>query len=250
MIFQDITSIKKMEESYEKSRRMAFIGEMAARLAHEMRNPLASISGSIQVLSRDLHLPDSDQKLMRIILRGKEQLENFMKDFLLLARPRLGKPETIDTQEMIEDVLDALQCVPDFHDGIQISKSLEPNANIFANRTEIRHILWNLLLNALQSMPGQGLLSITTRIVEGKGLPPSLQILVSDTGCGIEETYLPQIFEPFFTTKDRGTGLGLAIVNRIVESCDGSIELVSAAGKGTRCIVTLSTRSNEAARHG
>ena len=124
MIFQDLTAIKKMEESYEKSRRMAFIGEMAARLAHEIRNPLASISGSIQVLSRDLHLPDSDERLMRIVLRGKEQLESFMKDFLLLARPTPGIPELVNTSEIIEDVVDALRYVPDWHEGIEIRKNL------------------------------------------------------------------------------------------------------------------------------
>jgi two-component system, NtrC family, sensor histidine kinase PilS len=245
VIFQDITAIKKMEESYEKGRRMAFIGEMAAHLAHEMRNPLASISGSIQVLSRDLHLPESDERLMRIILRGKEQLENFMKDFLLLARPRLSMPETVDTKEIIEEVLDALQCTPDFHEGIEIRKSLEQNATLFANRTEIRHVLWNLLLNALQSIPGEGILAIETRIVEENGKTPLLQILISDTGYGIEETHLPHIFEPFYTTKDHGTGLGLAIVNRIVESQGGGIELDSTVGMGTRCLVSMPLKVDE-----
>jgi two-component system, NtrC family, sensor histidine kinase PilS len=247
MIIQDLTSIKQMEESYEKSRKMAFIGEMAALLAHEIRNPLASISGSIQVLKRDLRLPESDERLMGIIVRGKEQLENFMRDFLLLARPTLGAPEMVTTKELIEDVLDALHYIPDWHEGIEIRKTLEENAKVFANRTEIRQVIWNLLLNALQAMPGKGALDIETKTGTFNGFSDCLQISVTDTGCGIEEKYVGKIFEPFFTTKERGTGLGLAIVNRIVESNRGKIRVISEAGKGTTCVITLPLRGDESA---
>ncbi len=239
MIFQDLTSIKKIEESYEKSRRMAFIGEMAARLAHEIRNPLASISGSIQLLSQDLRLPDSDEKLLRIIMRGKEQLESFLKDFLLLARPTPGQPAAIDTREIIEDVLEALQYVPDWHEGVQIKKNLAEGALVYANRTDVRHIIWNLLLNALQAMPQEGILQIDTRTAAGDTLSECLEIIVADTGCGIKESDLGDIFEPFFTTKEHGTGLGLAIVSRIAAYNKGKVEITSTVGQGTRCIVQL-----------
>jgi two-component system, NtrC family, sensor histidine kinase PilS len=239
MIFQDLTDIKKIEESYEKSRRMALIGEMAFRLAHEIRNPLASISGSIQMLSRDLQLPDTDEKLMRIILRGKEQLEIFMKDFLLLARPTPGAPALIDVKEIVEEVLEALQFVPDWHEGIAIKKNLMADALIYANRTDIRHVVWNLLLNAVQAMPAEGLLKIETRRATADSFPDSLEIAVSDTGGGIQENDLGKIFEPFYTTKERGTGLGLAIVNRIVEYNKGKIRIVSEVGRGTQCFVWL-----------
>ena len=239
MIFQDLTSIKEMEERYEKSRRMALIGEMAARLAHEIRNPLASISGSIQVLSRDLHVPDSDERLMRIILRGKEQLENFMKDFLLLARATPGAPERVNTREIIEEVLDALPYMPDWHDGIEIRKDLTDNAFVHANRTEIKQLIGNLVLNAIQSMPAKGVLHIETKVGDGIGLPGYVHIWVTDTGCGIANKDLRNVFEPFYTTKERGTGLGLAIVHRIVEYNKGEIKISSEAGKGTRCLVRL-----------
>ena len=239
MIFQDLTSIKKIEESYEKSRRMAFIGEMAARLAHEIRNPLASISGSIQLLSQDLRLPDSDEKLLRIIMRGKEQLESFLKDFLLLARPTPGQPAAIETGEIIEDVLEALQYVPDWHDGIQIKKNLAAGALVYANRTDVRHIIWNLLLNALQAMPQEGILQIDTRRGAGDSIPECLEMVVADTGCGIKENDLGEIFEPFYTTKEHGTGLGLAIVSRIAAYNGGKVEITSTVGQGTRCVVKL-----------
>lgn len=239
MTFQDLTSIRKMEEGYERSRRMAFIGEMAAHLAHEIRNPLASISGSIQVLNRDLRLSEGDKRLMRIILRGKEQLEGFMKDFLFLARTTPGTHAMIDIGVIIEDVLDALKYAPDWHEGIEVRKSVAENVLIYANRSEIRQVIWNLLLNALQSMPTKGVLNIETRRKNFNNSPDCLEIVVADSGCGIAQKDMEKIFEPFYTTRERGTGLGLAIVNRIVESNKGEINISSEIGRGTRCVLRL-----------
>lgn len=240
VIFQDLTSITKMEEALEKSRKLAIIGEMAAGLAHEMRNPLASISGSIQILSKDLKLGETDERLMRIILRGKDQLESIIKDFLLLARPALGNRETIFIKEIIEDVIESIHFVPDWNDGIKVSLLLSDNLSIYANKTEIREVMWNLILNAVQAMPEGGHLSLETKKkLSDDNTNEYLEILVSDNGCGIDEAYLNKIFEPFFTTKERGTGLGLAIVNKIVEGYTGTIVIESKIERGTTCIVSL-----------
>jgi len=240
VIFQDLTSITKMEEALEKSRKLAIIGEMAAGLAHEMRNPLASISGSIQILNKDLKLGDTDERLMRIILRGKDQLESIIKDFLLLARPAPGNKETIFIKEIIEDVMESIHFVPDWNNGIKVILQLSDNLSIHANKTEMREIIWNLILNAVQAMPDGGHLSLETKNkLSVDNTIEYLEILVSDTGCGIEEAYLNKIFEPFFTTKERGTGLGLAIVNRIVEGYTGTIVIESKIERGTTCIVSL-----------
>jgi len=240
LIFQDLTSIIKMEEALERSRKLAIIGEMAAGLAHEMRNPLASISGSIQILSRDLELGAIDERLMRIILRGKDQLESIIKDFLLLARPAPGNKEDIYIKEIIDDVIESIHFVPDWNDGIKVSISLSDGLTIHANKTEMREVMWNLILNAIQAMPDGGLLSLETKKkLSGDNSDEYLEILVSDTGCGIDESYIDKIFEPFFTTKERGTGLGLAIVNRIVEEYTGTIVIESEIERGTTCIVSL-----------
>jgi two-component system sensor histidine kinase PilS (NtrC family) len=239
LIFQDLTSIKEMEHALEKNRRLAFIGEMAAGLAHEMRNPLASISGSIQVLKRDLRLNDTDERLMRIITRGKDQLESFIKDFLLLARPTPGKHEPILVREIIEDVIESIQYVPDWNHHINISLSLSDHLVVYANKTEMREVVWNLILNAIQAMPEGGMLSVETKKVLGHSSGVFLKICVIDTGQGIDNDYLEKIFEPFYTTKEKGTGLGLAIVNRIVEYYAGHIKVESTSGQGTTFIVTL-----------
>ena len=241
LVFQDLTAIKKMELILEKNRRLAFIGEMAAGLAHEMRNPLASISGSIQVLHKSLPLNETDERLMQIILRGKDQLESFMRDFLLLSRPTPGMPEMIKITDIIEDILESIRYLPDWRDDIQVIKSLQDHLPfIRANKTEIRQLIWNVLMNAIQSMPNGGRVTIetgkdTTDISAGQ----FLEIKISDNGQGIMENDLGKIFEPFYTTREKGTGLGLAIVNRIVEGHAGKIKVDSRSGEGTTFTIWL-----------
>ena len=258
LIFQDLKSIKEMECEVEKNKRLAIIGEMAAGLVHEIRNPLAAISGSIQMLSRDLNLDDTDRKLMQIILRGKDQLESFIKDFLLLARPNRTERENINIETIIDDVIESLRYGADWRGNIEIIRNLSDQTAIYGNRTEIRQVIMNLILNSVQSMPDGGRLEIETRPIIIKNHPAKgqihpnpplvngggggfeyLEILISDSGCGIEEKDQGRIFEPFYTTKEKGTGLGLAIVNRIIEGHGGKIKIESNPGKGTGCIVSL-----------
>ena len=235
LIFQDLTIIKEMERQIEKNKQLVFIGEMAASLAHEIRNPLASISGPIQMLSKDLRLDETDRRLMQIILRGKDRLEGFVKDFLLLARPKHFERKDIDVKAIIDDVLESLRFNPEWHEHIEISMDLCDQTGIYGNKAEIRQAIWNLILNAVQAMPEGGILKIETTPDEKK----YLEIRISDNGCGIKEKDQDRVFEPFYTTKENGTGLGMAIVNRIVESHMGKIRIESKPGKGTDCIVLL-----------
>jgi len=233
LIFQDITKVKEMERAYEESRKMAFIGEMAAILAHEIRNPLASISGSIQVLRKTLKLSPVDDRLLQIILRGKDQLENFIKDFLILARPTVGVQEEIDVIAMLDDVLESVKYGPSWHEGIEIETAHPEHVLLTANRQEIRQLLWNLILNGLQALSDGGRMGIA---IEASGDGDGrrwVEMRFSDQGRGIEEKDLEKIFDPFFTTKEQGTGLGLAIVHRIVSGCGGDIHVDSKVGEGT-----------------
>ena len=238
LIFQDLTVIKEMEQQIEKNKRLAFAGEMAAGFAHEIRNPLASISGPIQMLSKDLRLDQTDRKLMQIILRGKDRLEGFVKDFLLLARPKQSERKDINIKVIIDDVLESLRFSPEWHEHIEVNMNLCNQTNIYGNTAEIRQMIWNLILNAIQSMHDGGRLKIETRQVFNDN-KKYLELLISDNGCGIEEKNQDRVFEPFYTTKETGTGLGMAIVNRIVESHTGKIRIKSKLGKGTDCIVLL-----------
>jgi len=239
LIFQDLTAIKKIEAAYDKSRRLAFIGEMAAGLAHEIRNPLAAISGSIQMLNKYLKLDPTDERLMKIILRGKDQLENFMKDFLLLAKPAAGAKEWINLNELIDDTLESLVYIPDWTEDIAVQKEFPEPAMLYANKAEIQHIVWNLVLNALQAMPAGGRLYVKTIPAVIINEQHCVQLHIEDSGEGISKEDMGRMFEPFFTTKESGTGLGLAVVGRIIENYSGTITINSEKEKGTTIQVCL-----------
>ncbi|PKN20978.1 MAG: hypothetical protein CVU71_04165 [Deltaproteobacteria bacterium HGW-Deltaproteobacteria-6] len=239
LIFQDLTEIKRMEENLEKSKRLALIGEMAAGLAHEMRNPLASITGSIQLLGQAANMEETDRRLMQIIMRGKDRLDNFVRDFLLLARPVPESRETISVDDVAEEVLENLKMSDEWAEGIKVVKKFSGRKKAFANKEQIRQIIQNLILNAVQAMEGAGNLFLEIKTVNLEDRKDYTAIKVTDDGCGIEEKDLKNVFEPFFTNKEKGTGLGLAIVSRIVDGYGGKVKIESQINLGTSVTVWL-----------
>ncbi|MCX5848735.1 MAG: ATP-binding protein [Deltaproteobacteria bacterium] len=239
LIFQDLTQITEMEKTLEKSRSMAIIGEMAAGWAHEVRNPLAAITGSIELLKQGLELEGTNKRLMEIVLRSKDQLESFARDFLLLARSVPISRESVDLKEVIEEVLENIKLSQEWKDKIEIEKYLSNNIKAFANKEQVRQIINNLVLNAVQSMEEEGVLSVKTKIIELNDQKKYSEIKVLDTGCGINKDDLSKIFEPFFTKKTKGTGLGLTIVSHIVDGYNGKIKIESTLNQGTICYVWL-----------
>ncbi len=239
LIFQDITEVMNMREALEKNRRLAFTGEVAANLAHEIRNPLAAIGGSVQLLRQDILLDHGNQKLFDIILREKEQLEKFLKDFLLLARPAPGICEDVVLQEVINEVVDSLRLLPDWREPLDLRIKLPPEKfRITVNVAELKQILWNIAANALQSMPNGGTLILEAKNVLLEGID-SVEIVIKDSGNGIEKKDLQKIFDPFYTTRTVGTGLGLAVVSRIIENWMGTITVNSEPKQGTTFTVTF-----------
>lgn len=239
LIFQDLTEIKRMEEDLEKSRKLALIGEMAAGLAHEMRNPLASITGSIQLLAGTARLQETDKRLMQIILRGKDQLDNFVRGFLMLARPVPEAREPVNIAEVVREVLEQIKTSSEWGDHIGIVACFSEASDALANREQVRQVIQNLLLNAVQAMEKEGRLYLETAAVTLEDGNPYTALTVADEGCGIEEKDLQNVFEPFFTQKEKGTGLGLAIVSRIVDGYGGRIKLESRISQGTTVTVWL-----------
>lgn len=239
LIFQDLTDIKRMEENLEKSKRLALIGEMAAGLAHEMRNPLASITGSIQLLGQTARMEETDKRLMQIIMRGKDRLENFVRDFLLLARPVPVDREPVNVDEVAEEVVENIKLSNEWKEGIHLINNIQGQNTASANKEQIRQIIQNLLINAIQAMEQTGNLYLeikTENLEDGKDYA---MIKVTDEGCGIEEKDFRNVLEPFFTTKERGTGLGLAIVSRIVDGYSGKIKIESRIDQGTSVTVWI-----------
>ena len=243
LIFQDLTAVKQMEEVLERNRRLAFVGEMAAGLAHEIRNPLASISGAVQMLQREPGFSATEERLMKLIMRSKDQLEGFIKDFLLLARPERGPQGEVSIVDLVQENLEAVRVMPDWQGDIKLREDFESGLTVSGNREELRQLVWNLVLNAVQAMPAGGMLRIEARRRQIDG-GPGVEFITADTGTGISERDQQSIFEPFFTTKERGTGLGLAIVMRIVNSYGGRLSFTSAAGRGSTFHVWLPRRES------
>ena len=239
LIFQDLTEIKRMEDKLQQSKKLALIGEMAAGLAHEMRNPLASIAGSIELLGQTASLDDTDKRLMQIILRGKEQLDHFVRDFLLLARPLPETRESVCVDDMVDEIMEQIKMSKDWKPGIRVIKAFSGQIRACTNKEQLRQIIQNLILNAIQAMEDEGDLKLEIFSVKLEDEKDYTAFQVSDNGCGIEEKDLKNVLEPFFTNKEKGTGLGLAIVSRLVDGYGGKIKIESQVNLGTTVTVWL-----------
>lgn len=257
IIFQDLTQLKEMEEQLRRDEKLKALGELSVGIAHEIRNPLASISGSIQVLKGDLDLKDEDTRLMEIVLRETERLNSLITDFLLFARPAREKRERVNLSAIIDETVKVFSNCPEAS-RLKIENTVRDMIFIQGDRRQLGQVFWNLFVNAAHAMssaPGGGNLRISSELVEWDALhfeaadSPAVEVSVSDNGTGIAPENMSRVFDPFFSTKERGTGLGLAIVHRIVESHGGSIDVRSAAGKGSVFKVTLPLDSESAARH-
>lgn len=215
--------------------RMAAIGEIAAAVAHETRNPLGAVSNCVQLLRANPHLTDEDRELMDIIQTECQHLNDIISDFLAFGRPRPPLFQEVDLHELINETLALLQRDNRCSTAIALRRDFDPSLQkVSADREQIRQVLWNLFLNAVQAMGDEGTLEVGTR--QGGD---SVEIWILDTGPGIPPSRLPKVFEPFFSTKSGGTGLGLAIVRRIVEEHQGQVAVESHEGKGACFVVSL-----------
>lgn len=229
IIFQDITEIKAREERLQRTDRLAALGEMAAGLAHEIRNPLASLSGAAQFLGESALLQPEEKRLLQIISRESDRLNDITESFLLYARPEEKKILNISLLEEIESVLSLVKQrkkLPEADIKIDVPADLQ----FEADPSQFKQVLLNLLLNAYQALPHEdGRISIKGTT----GAGDYIVLKISDNGSGISPENLSRVFNPFFTTRMDGTGLGLAIVHRLVHEWGGDITVDSEQGKGS-----------------
>ena len=239
--FQDVTDLKRLEHHARLQQRLAAVGEMAAGIAHEIRNPLASMSGSIQVLRQDLPLSDEQAQLMDIVLRESERLNDTIQSFLAYARPQRFAVARLDVGKVVQDTALLLRNSSDVRDGHVVDVDV-PSQPVWyeADENQIRQILWNLATNGLRAMASGGTLRLAASSEPGAG---ELVLTVQDEGCGIPAEDLDGIFQPFRSSFDRGTGLGLAIVHRIVTDYGGVIQVSSTVDVGTTVCVRLPVRA-------
>jgi len=243
--FQDVTDVRRFERDARRQQQLAAVGQMAAGIAHELRNPLASMSGSIQVLRQDLPLNDEQSQLMDIVLRESERLNETISSFLAYARPQRVAPTCLDIARLVQDTTTLLRNGTDVKDWhvVEVDVPAEP-VWCEADENQIRQILWNLASNGLRAMTSGGRLRLSSRTERGGD---EVTITVHDEGFGIPSDELDNLFQPFRSSFDKGTGLGLAIVHRIVSDHDGSIQVSSTVGEGTTVRVRLPARALGAA---
>ena len=235
--FQDVTKIKRLERDSALQQRLAAVGEMAAGMAHEIRNPLASMSGSIQILRQELPLSAEQEQLMDIVLRESDRLNDTIRSFLAYARPQRFAVARLDVRRALNDAAALLRNSADVHDKHLVDVDVPPHELWYeADEGQIKQIVWNLATNGIRAMPDGGRLRLTAAF---EPVSNGVVITVQDEGIGIPPEDLDGLFQPFRGSFAKGTGLGLAIVHRIVSDYHGEIQVSSQPGRGTTVSVRL-----------
>jgi PAS domain S-box-containing protein len=241
---RDITRLNKLEEQANRTGRLAAMGEMAVRIAHEIRNPLGSIELFSTMLEKDLEDYEELKELAEHISSGVKSINNIVSNLLLFIRPdQQPDRQVLDVHEALKDSLFFAGHLLDAQNIIEVETELADQPLPIRGDLELlKQVFLNLILNAIQALSRGGRLRISTRKITRQYNTHWAEIRLSDNGCGIATADLSKIFDPFYTTRNKGTGLGLTIVHNITKMHNGSIDITSCEGDGTECIVTLPLR--------
>jgi two-component system sensor histidine kinase PilS (NtrC family) len=238
-VISDLTEGRRLQEEIIRAERLASIGKVATGFAHEIRNPLSSILGSIELIKKGRSLNQEDAILMDIVIKELLRVNELIERFLMFARPAPPKFKEIDLQALIKEVIELIRFDRDYKDGIRFEINDGFKKNIEADESMMKQVFWNLFKNSIQAIKGDGSVSISLRDA-GDGI--NLLVTVTDTGCGISPSELDRVFDPFYTTKDKSTGIGLSLVYSIIREHRGSISVDSTAGEGTTFRILLPIR--------
>ncbi len=236
--FRDITDIRRMEAALKKADRLAALGELSARMAHEIRNPLAALCGSVQLLSSAATLQEHDSRLLSIVTREAERLDALISEFLIYARPATPQLQRIRLQPYIDEEFLFLAQDHRFV-SITLHNLVPDSVEVTVDSNQFHQVIVNLLQNAADAMPDGGEIR-----VECSCDPATIHIRITDSGFGLPEDGERHLFEPFWTTKPAGTGLGLAISYRIIEAHGGSLSAESPPGGGCTFIIALPVKTS------
>jgi two-component system, NtrC family, sensor histidine kinase HydH len=227
--------LQAMADHVKRVKRVAAIGEMAAGLAHEIKNPLAALTGSIQLLREDLHLAPDHQRLMAIILREADRLSSLVTNFLLFARPPAAKAKPIELGPALLAAVELFEKDRSFSGRIAISKDVCQGLWVEMDPMHLQQVCWNLLLNAAEAIGATGHVRVSVSAISKR----QACVRISDDGCGMTAATIKSIFDPFFTTKPSGTGLGLSIVQRILEPYRTRLAIESKPNCGSTFCMTF-----------
>jgi two-component system sensor histidine kinase PilS (NtrC family) len=237
-IFQDLTQAKQMEAALLEADRLAAVGELSARIAHEIRNPLASISGSVEVLKNEIQVTGENARLMELIVKESERLSRVLSDFLAYARTGPVRSTKVELVSVAGDTVELLRHDPNLPRGVKLEFRSNPSTvYVIAEEDQVRQVLINLITNAIQAVdPDHGSIMVELAAPEsnqGVFATEWISLRVVDNGCGFTPEDRSRVFEPFFSRKKGGTGLGLAIVKRCLDNIGARITVDSIPGKGT-----------------
>ena len=233
--FTDLTEMARMRQELQQQDRLAVVGELAAGLAHEIRNPVAAIRSSVDEIRDNLETPDLLQKLSAIALRSSDHLDEIVTGFLNFARKPIQRTESFSVKALVLEVCDQLsRKYQDAGELRIVVHGEEAVGQILGDRTQVWQVFMNLGQNAVEAMSESGQLDITMKVMQGP-----VEIRFDDTGPGIDPGKVARIFEPFYTEKERGVGMGLAICHRIVTAHNGTLQVASRPGGGTSMSVRL-----------
>lgn len=246
VVFQDVSDIKRMEERVKQSERQAAFVRIAARMAHEIRNPLAALRGAAELLTYSASGEDSDKRLSRIIIREADRLNSLLGDFLLTVSPPKHKSVRLLLNDLVKETVDLFIQGQGRDDNILIETTLAKGVEIEGDPSTLKQAIWNLLVNAKEAISGDGKIRIVLSSDKQKRLA---RLEIQDSGSGITTEIRDKIFEHFTTTKERGSGLGLPIVHTIIQAHDGAIDFETHSVNGTKFIVTLPIADEAAVIH-
>jgi two-component system sensor histidine kinase PilS (NtrC family) len=233
--FQDLTQVRALEATSRRQDRLAAVGRVAASIAHEIRNPLAAMRGSIQVLRSEMDGNSSQAELMEIILRESDRLNRIITDYLTYARPRSHAHTSVDVRELLQETFTLLRHSPELQAAHKLEEGYSEEAAIVsADASQLKQVFWNIARNALQAMPDGGTLHAELRHSAGN----RLRITFTDTGRGMSPEQVEHLFEPF-SSRTGGTGLGLSIVYQIIRDHGGTINVRSRESQGTTIAIEL-----------
>jgi two-component system sensor histidine kinase PilS (NtrC family) len=213
----------------DRVQNLAQIGEMAAGLAHEIKNPLASLSGAIQILKSEMQNNDDNMRLMHIVLRETDRLSNLVNNFLTFARPCAGQTKRVNLATALSEIVTLFEKDKSVDGRIKVDMAAMADAFIEIDPLQLRQVIWNLLLNGAESIKDKGHIKIAVQNQKSD----RVMVEIADDGCGMEEQTVNAIFNPFFTTKPNGTGLGLSIVYRILDTYDCRMDVKSKPSQGS-----------------
>jgi two-component system sensor histidine kinase PilS (NtrC family) len=233
--FQDLTEEKRREAEYRAKDRMATLGRMAASIAHEIRNPLASIAGSVKLLRSISQLDDDQAKLITIVSRESERLNKLVSDFLQYSREQRFEFQRVDVITLLEETLLMVEHHPLFSPRIHIERKFPRRAvTMMADADKLRQVFWNICDNSLKAMPNGGTLT-----AQAEEMGKRVRVVLADTGTGFSARQLEKAFEPFQSSFNAGTGLGLAMVYQIIRGHQGTVQLHSQPGSGAQFVIDL-----------